>query len=172
MIVRILVLSALAVLVAAGRSDAQDRGGFTALVDLGLGVQSDSAIEETAVGLGGLGFGVGAFLNPNLAVMFRLTGTSVTYDLGEDYGQSSGVGGGAVQYWLSDKLNVEAGAGLGYWRGDNDDSSRGLGLILGAGMSVWNRGKHNLQAGAHYLPAFTDPGTVHNFLFTLGYQFQ
>ena len=63
-------------------------------------------------------------------------------------------------------------AGFGYWRGDNDENSRGFGLILGAGYSLWNRGKHNLQFGAQYLPAFTDPGTVHNFGFTLGYQFQ
>jgi hypothetical protein len=152
---------------------AQDRGGFTALVEMGVGIQNDSAIEDTAVGLAGLGFGVGGFVNPNLAVMFRLTGTNVSYDLaGLDYDQSSGVAGPVVQFWLSDRVNLEGGAGYGYWRGDNDDDSRGLGLILGAGVSILNRGKHNLQVGAHYLPAFTDPGTVHNFLFTLGYQFQ
>ena len=43
---------------------------------------------------------------------------------------------------------------------------------LGAGYSIFNRGKHNVQLGVHYTPAFTDPGTVHNFGFTFGYQFQ
>ena len=157
----------------AGRAYAQDRGGFTALVDVGIGVQNDTAIEESAVGLAGLGFGVGAFVTEDLGLMFRLTGTNVTYDLdGTDYGQSSGFIGPALQFWLSDKLNVEGGAGFGYWRGDNDDDSRGLGLILGAGLSILNRGKHNVQLGIQYLPAFTDPGTVHSFGVTLGYQFQ
>lgn len=152
---------------------AQDRGGFTALVDLGAGVQNDSSIEETAVGLAGLSFGAGAFLNENLAVMFRLAGTRVTYDLnGFDYGQSSGFFGPSLQYWLSDRVNVETGAGWGFWRGDTDEDNTGFGLLLGAGVSVFNRGKHNLQVGVQYAPAFTDPGTVHNFGFTFGYQFQ
>lgn len=161
-----------AIAIGSGRAFAQDRGGFTALVDLGLGVQNDSAIEETAVGLAGLNFGIGAFLTENLAVMFRISGTNVSYDLGADYGQVSGVAAPALQFWLSDKFNVEAGAGLGYWRGDNDDASRGFGLILGVGYSIFNRGKHNLQVGLQYAPAFTDPGTVHNIGFTFGYQFQ
>ena len=29
-----------------------------------------------------------------------------------------------------------------------------------------------MQVGVQYAPAFTDPGTVHNFGFTFGYQFQ
>jgi hypothetical protein len=44
-------------------------------------------------------------------------------------------------------------------------------LILGAGVTIFNRGKHNLQLGVQYSPAFTDPGTVHNMGFTFGYQF-
>ncbi|HJU43234.1 MAG TPA: hypothetical protein VJ691_10485 [Vicinamibacterales bacterium] len=173
MIVRVITYAAFAVLLSGASAYAQNRGGFTALVDLGVGVQRDTAIDETAVGLAGLGFGVGAFVNEDLAVMFRLTGTNVSYDLaGGDYGQSSGVGGAAAQFWLSDRLNVEAGAGFGFWRGDNDERNRGLGLILGTGLSLWNRGKHNVQFGVQYLPAFTDPGMVHNFGFTVGYQFQ
>src|SRR5687768_3032763 len=132
MLVRV-AIGIFAIAIGGGRAFAQDRGGFTALVDLGLGVQNDSAIEETAVGLAGLNFGVGAFLTENLAVMFRISGTNVGYDLGVDYGQVSGVAAPTVQFWQSDKFNVEAGAGLGYWRGDNDDASRGFGLILGAG---------------------------------------
>lgn len=152
---------------------AQDRGGFTALVDFGVGVQNDSAIEETAVGLAGLNFGVGGFLNKDLALMFRVTGTYVTHDLdGVDYRQSSGFLGPSTQWWLSDRFNVEGGAGWGFWRGDNDEDNSGFGLLVGAGMSVFNRGKHNLQVGFHYAPAFTDPGTVHNLGFTFGYQFQ
>ena len=42
------------------------------------------------------------FVTPDLAVMFRLAGTNVNYELaGGDYGQISGVAGAAVQWWLS-----------------------------------------------------------------------
>jgi hypothetical protein len=111
MIARVIPYAALMTVLASGQAYAQDRGGFTALVDLGIGIQNDTAIEETAVGLAGLGFGVGGFVTNDLAVMFRLTGTNVTYDLdGIDYGQSSGFFGPAAQFWLSDKFNIEAGA--------------------------------------------------------------
>lgn len=80
-----------------------------------------------------------------------------------EYGQTSGFAGPALQFWLSDRLNVEAGAGVGFWRGDGDEDNQGFGLQLGAGYSIYNRGKHNLQLGVHYSPAFTEPGTVHNF---------
>jgi hypothetical protein len=57
-------------------------------------------------------------------------------------------------------------------RSDNDDNDNGFGLLLGVGYSVFNRGKHNLQVGLQDAPAFTEPGTVHSFGFTFGYQFQ
>jgi hypothetical protein len=166
-------ICACAIVIAGGRAFAQDRGGFTALVDFGLGVQNDGSIEETAVGLTGVNFGIGGFLTRDVALMFRLSGTNVTYDLaGGDYGQTSGVAGPALQFWLSDKFNVEAGAGVGFWRSDTDEDNQGFGLIVGAGVSIFNRGKHNVQVGLQYSPAFTEPGAVHNFGFTFGYQFQ
>jgi hypothetical protein len=169
---RITVCTALAILIA-GRAFAQDRGGFTALVDFGAGVQNDSGLEEAAAGLAGVGAGFGAFLTDDLALMFRIAGTTVDYDLnGFEYGQTSGMIGASVQYWLSDRLNLETGAGVGFWRGDTDEDNQGLGLVIGAGYSIFNRGKHNLQLGVHYTPAFTEPGTVHNFGVTFGYQFQ
>lgn len=99
---RSIVFLAVMVLLAGDRAFAQDRGGFTALVDLGVGIQNDTSIEETEVGLAGISFGVGGFVTPDLAVMFRLAGTNVNYELaGGDYGQISGVAGAAVQWWLS-----------------------------------------------------------------------
>ena len=169
----IIVIVAVTIGVTNTNATAQDRGGFTALVDLGVGVQNDSAIEESAVGLAGINAGVGAFLNRDLALLFRISGTNVSYELGGgDYGQTSGVTGAALQYWLSDRFNVEAGGGVGFWSGSTDENNHGLGLIVGAGFSVFNRGKHNLQVGVQYAPAFTEPGTVHNLGFTFGYQFQ
>jgi hypothetical protein len=83
----------------------------------------------------------------------------------------SGVAAPTVQYWVSNRFNIEVGAGLGFWSVHTGDEKTGLGLILGTGLTIFNRGKHNLQFGVHYSPAFTDPRTVHNLGFTFGYQF-
>lgn len=151
-----------------------DRRGFTILVNLGLGVQQDEALEESAVGLAGANLGIGGFVNPKLAVMFRFSGTNVNYDFpfGGDLGQVSGVVGATIQYWASDRFALEVGGGMGFWSiGDGGSSETGPGLILGASGVVFRRGGHNLLVGAEYAPAFTDPATVHNLGFTFGYQF-
>ena len=149
---------------------APERHGFTILVNLGAGVQNDSSLQETAVGLGGANIGIGAFVTNKVAILGRFSGTNVTYELNGK--QVSGVLGGTVQYWLSDVFHVEAGGGIGYWNWDLfSESETGAGLILGAGVTVFDRGHHNLQVGAEYAPVFTDLTTVHNFCVTFGYQF-
>lgn len=147
---------------------AVERHGFTILVNLGVGIQHDMSFEETAVGLGGANFGIGAFVNNKLAILGRFSGTNVNYDLSGQ--QVSGVFGGTVQYWLSDLFHIEAGGGMGFWNWDFD-SEVGTGLILGAGVTVFDRGHHNLQVGAEYAPVFTDSANIHNFCITFGYQF-
>jgi len=144
------------------------RGGFTILVNLGLGIQNDTYLEETATGLAGANLGIGAFLTPKLAILGRFSGSNVTYDAG--FGQVSGVFGATVQYWASDRVIVEGGAGSGFWSSEGEKNS-GFGLIVGASAVVFTRGKHNLLVGVEYAPAFTDPGSVHNFGITFGYQF-
>jgi hypothetical protein len=145
------------------------RRGFTMLLNLGLGIQHDTYFAETAVGLGGLNLGLGGFFNEHVALMGRFSGTNVSYtDAYAD--QVSGVLGPAIQYWVSDLFHIEGGVGMGYWD-DGFDSETGLGLILGAGVTVFHRGKHYLVVGAEYAPVFTDAATVHNFGFTFGYQF-
>jgi hypothetical protein len=162
------------VLIAASVSNAAaqsspDKSGFTFLVNLGVGIQKDTALDETGKGLAGLNAGVGGFLKPNLAVLGRFSGTNVSYETPfGDVSQISGVFGGSLQYWTSDKVYVEGGVGVGLWSVE-DESERGLGLILGAGYTIWNRGRHNLQVGVEYAPVFTD-SKIHNFGFTVGYQ--
>jgi hypothetical protein len=169
---QVIVFVAFATLLVKVDAFAQNRGGFTVLVDAGVGVQNDTSIQQTEAGFAGVSFGVGSFLTRDFALMFRIAGTNVSYDLAAgDYGQVSGVAAPIVQYWLSDRLNLEAGAGVGFWSGHTDEQESGLGLILGAGITIFNRGKHNLQFGVQYAPAFTDPGTIHNVGFTIGYQF-
>lgn len=143
-----------------------DRGGFTLLVNGGLGIQSDSALEESAFGVGGINFGAGAFVTPKLAILGRFSGTTVDYEF---YGrQTSATYGGTLQFWPNDRAGIEVGAGVGKWWFDGFDDT-GLGLILGTHVTLVNRGKHNLQMGFEYAPVFTtDP--VHNISITIGYQ--
>lgn len=151
-----------------------NRGGFTILVNLGVGIQNDSFLEETSTGVAGLNLGIGGFLTRDLALMGRFSGTTAVFDefvgfFGE-FTQVSGVMGATLQYWPSDRFYVEAGPGVGVWSAESS-SDQGFGLITGAGVTIFNRGKHNLQVGFEYAPAFTDPGTVHNIGITFGYQF-
>lgn len=153
--------------------DEPERRGFTILVNLGVGIQHDEFFGDSAVGFGGANLGIGGFLTKDLALMFRFSGTNVTYDQGlfGNFGQVSGVVGGTVQYWASDRFSLEGGLGLGFWNDEFEFSDPALGLIFGAAGTVFNRGKHNLVVGGEYAPAFTEGGTVHNLCFTFGYQY-
>jgi hypothetical protein len=142
-----------------------ERDGFTMLLDLGSGVQMVNGFENSERGLAGLNVGLGRFLTRDLALMFRFSGTTVFY---EGTSLVSGVVGPIVQYWVSDRINLRVGGGLGFWSG-NEVSDRAFGLIFGGGVTVFSRGKHTLQIGAEYSPAFT-ADKVHNLGFTFGYQ--
>ena len=52
------------------------RGGFTVLLNLGIGVQNDSGLDA-ATGLAGLNLGIGGFVNEKMAVLGRFSGTNV-----------------------------------------------------------------------------------------------
>lgn len=85
-----------------------DRGGFTLLLDAGLGLQHDGYFGETEAGFAGVNLGIGGFLTRDLALVFRVSGTTVSYD---GLGQTSGVGGPTAQLWLNDRLHLEGGVG-------------------------------------------------------------
>lgn len=167
------VLCLAAVFAAQGRALAQDndRGGFTLLVNAGYAVQYDAPSGRSGNGQAGVNLGIGGFVTRNLALMLRLSETNVRSS-GVVFGeldQASGVIGGTVQYWLSDRLAIEAGGGFGFVEDAYQADSPGL--IFGATVTIFNRGKHSLVAGVEYAPAFRQSGTVSNVGFTIGYQF-
>ena len=170
--VALAVSVALALGAAAARLGAQeaasgpDRGSFTLIVDLGVGLQHDGYIGQTERGWAGLNLGAGGFLTDDVALLFRLTGTTANHGAIQ---QSSGVMGPTVQYWLDDRFFVGGGFGVGFGcvRCRTDG---GVGFILGGGYTLLNRGKHNLQIGMEYAPAFTAPEAVHSLGFTVGWQ--
>jgi len=151
-----------------------DRGGFTLLLTMGLGLQNNGWIEESGVGLGGLNLGIGGFVSPDLAVMFRASGTNVDFDRSKYFNVStnfvSGVGGVSVQYWANNVVNLEGGAGFAFANADPGPDDSGFGLIAAIGFSFWHKGKHSLQFGIEYAPVFLDSGNVHNVCFTFGWQ--
>jgi len=162
------LLLAGAVTAASAQAVSPVRSGFTLLLDIGVGFQRDEFFGQTETGVGGLNLGLGGFLSENLALMFRGSGTTVSYAGGT---QISGTGGGSLQYWVNDKLFIEGGAGVGFWDFDSGNQSEtALGLILAAGYSIWNNAGHNLFIGVEYAPAFTDPDTVHNVGIVFGWQ--
>lgn len=151
-----------------------NRAGFSLLLTMGVGLQNQEALNESTTGLGGLNLGIGGFISPDLAVMFRFSGTNVTFD---DVGpfqrrvdSVSGVGGPAIQYWVSDYVNVEGGLGLGIANTDPGTEESGFGVILGVGFSFFHRGKNSLQIGVEYAPVFIDAGNVHNVSIAFGWQ--
>lgn len=169
-IVTVVLFTALLFTPTAVVAQSSDRSGFTINVDLGLGIQKDTAIGESAIGLSGLNLGLGGWANDSLAIIARVAGTNASYDFGGfgDIRQVSGFIGPAVQIWPSARGYLEGGIGVGYWNAEGD-SEQGLGLLLGAGVSILNKGKHNLILGVIFAPAFTD-NAVYNFGINLGYQ--
>jgi hypothetical protein len=151
-----------------------NRGGFTLLLTMGVGLQNNAWIDESGVGIGGLNLGIGGFVSPDLAVMFRISGTNVRFEnvgfFNSTVDMVSGVGGVSVQYWVNDFVNLEGGAGFGLADTNVDLDERGFGLILGAGFSFFHRGKNSLQVGIEYAPVFLDVGNIHNICITFGWQ--
>jgi len=143
-----------------------DRGGFTLMLDLGLGIQHDEAIGTTESGLAGLNLGIGGFLTDRLALLLRASGTNVSYG---PVRQVSGTAAPALQYWVDDRLSLTGGVGLGLWSIEDVNES-GLGLVLGVDYAIWQSGRHGLFVGLDYAPAFTDPETVHNLGILFGWQ--
>ena len=154
-----------------------DREGFTLLLSLGLGYQAIDGESET--GLGGLNIGLGGFINDNLAVMGRISGTNVSEsEASIEVSLLSGTFGVTLQYWINDKLYVEGGPGLGFARvevsvsgfGSATEDETGFGFIVGGGFVLFNKGKNNIHIGVEYAPAFVESFNVNNIGLTVGYQ--
>lgn len=148
------------------------RGGFTFMVDLGVGVQNDRTLDETGTGVSGINIGLGGWVNDKIAVIARASGTVVSYNFGNfgDLNQVAGVVAPTIQMWPTKRSFIEAGAGIALKATSEDTDERGFGVLLGAGASVLNRGKHNLIVSVEYAPLFAG-GTVHNFSINFGYQY-
>jgi hypothetical protein len=148
------------------QSRSPDRQGFTMSFAAGVGLQRDEIAGETKTAGAGLDVGLGGFVNEELAILFRISGTNAKYG---SLWQTSGTAGAAAQYWIGDRLRLEGGVGGGFWSYDQRRDVA-LGLILAAGYSIWHNATSSVSLGVEYAPAFTDPDTVHNLGFVLAWQ--
>ncbi len=161
--------------------DAPRREGFTLELGLGLGIthlSADLGASETNVGLAPLSLSLGGFFSPDVAVMFRMAGTSWFEDiLGESVQLGNYFYGVAAQYWPHDHAFIGGGAGLALLD-DNPlfssnidvESDSGLGLTLRAGYSFATMRRHSFALTAELFPAFYEGGTVVGIAFNLQWQ--
>lgn len=148
-----------------------DRGGFTLLLAYGPGMQSDAGHQTSTVGFGGLRMGMGHFLKNDLAVILRASATNINHDNILVGSQTAGLLATSLQYWPIDRLYLEAGPGISFRSRKNIDGSQlGIGMLVGTGAVIYSRGKHSLQIGLEYAPAFLVGDRIHNVGISLGYQ--
>lgn len=148
--------------------------GLTFEANIGFGmlrVASDSGDSDSENALGGLDLGIGTFMNPNMAISFRIAG--VTYV--DDGGQiTQAFAGPSLQYWAGPNIWFGGGLGLGVVRvtvdGFGSDSETKLGLDLRAGYTFNPTSKHSWNVSAEVTPTFFDEGTITGIAFLLGYQ--
>jgi hypothetical protein len=124
---------------------------------------TSSAQTHSYVGLAPLSIGIGGFVSPQVALLFRLTGSSY-FRSGDQF--TNGVYGGVVQYWPTDSVFVSAGGGVAVfgnnplYSGSGSIDRTGVGLSVRAGLAIANFTHHSLRFAIEALPAFYDPRNV------------
>jgi hypothetical protein len=120
---------------------------------------SSTTVTDTYGGIAPLSLGIGGFVSPEFALLFRATGSS--YFRGNDQWVNA-LYGGVVQYWPSDVIMLSAGAGatvLGrssFYGASSPGTRSGFGFSLRAGVAVANYTHHSLRFATEVLPAFYD----------------
>lgn len=100
----------------------QKRQGFTMEIGLGASFMTRTdevnRVEDDKFGLAPLSIGLGAWLSRDVAVTFRMSGTSLFQDRGGGTEQVVlGFYGTSLQYYVTDKVYLGGGVGLGLLAG-------------------------------------------------------
>ncbi len=122
-------------------SEGQVRDGFTIKAGIGSGNQGNRREEVGLSAYAGPNVGIGRFLSERLAFMLRLSVSTSRHDR-----WVTGVVAPSAQYWLSNKFNVEVGAGYGFYASEIE-SAIGIGLLGATGLSVFQQGRTSVQVG-------------------------
>jgi hypothetical protein len=156
------------------------RSGFTIETSLGIGsttVPRDGRSAESFTSIAGLDLGIGGFVAPDLAVTLRIASTtyfvpaSIFPESTQWIAMTSAFVSPALQYWVSDRLFVGGGAGLGVWDNDADDPPQfgvGLDARVGYGVLVGRRG--TLFLTGEITAGFFDEGDTVGYALKVGAQ--
>ena len=149
--------------------------GFTAGVGLGVGHQvfsPDDRSSESENGLGGPTLKIGGFVQPNLAILFKATGTFTFPDSGVsgvDQTISHYLVGPAVQFWPTQAVFLEGG--VGYSRiaitieggGEKFElTDTGVGLMGAVGYMFWQQDGHALGVSLDLAGGSHDGGNAYS----------
>jgi|SRR6516165_9466675 hypothetical protein len=149
------------------------RRGFTLGLSIGAGATflspKSGVNSKNDGGLGGINLSIGGFLNPDLALLLKVTGVNYGAFDSELSTGIAAVVGPAVEYWLSDHFNLVGGAGLGVLTMEPKLSATtlteyGFGGMAGINYFPWALRHHGLGFFADVSPIATS-----NF-FVLTYQ--
>jgi hypothetical protein len=156
------------------------RDGFTVGIDIGFGFTTFSGDidADSEAGLSGLNLSLGGFINPKLAILFRLSGTSFWLDgFDGDVQVSNLFAGGQVQYYATPQLFVGGGAGFatfGAFFEDGVDSTNGFGVNGRVGFDVSQSSGSAWQVALEITPSFYSENgadaTVTSIGVQIGYQ--
>ena len=153
-----------------------NRSGFTGGLDIGLGLTNGSPDEgdgSTETGLAGLNFQLGAFVNPDLAISVRVSGTTFSQD--EIPGTFvAGFLGVTAQYYVAPQIFAGGGVGLGYFtytecEGD-DCAETALALNARGGYEFWQSRSSAFYGALEITPAFYDGVRITSIGFQIGWQ--
>jgi hypothetical protein len=157
------------------------RAGFTLEGSLGLGVTRVAGGDDAEhfIGLSGLNVGIGGFIGPQTALTLRIAGGTFSSDrFGPELRYTTGFGGPAVQHYVTDRLFVGGGLGLGVFANSRSEEAdevdggaeTGFALDLRAGYDILSGARGALHVAFEMIPVFLDDGTVTSMGFQVGAQ--
>jgi hypothetical protein len=116
-----------------------------------------STETQTYGGLAPLSLGIGGFVSPQFALLFRAASSSY-FRSGDQWTNS--IYGGVIQYWPADIVFVSGGAGVAvlgqssFFATDESSTRTGFGFFARAGIAVASFTHHSLRFAVEALPAF------------------
>lgn len=137
------------------------REGFTLELGTGLALThlGGSGTSDTFVGIAPFSLSLGGFVSNQVAIMFRMAGSSWFADdtFGDRTMFTSAFYGPAVQWWVAREIFVAAGVGVGVLSEgffDSDNNDTGMMFTARFGYSFYTSTDHSVAVVAELMPAF------------------
>jgi hypothetical protein len=129
--------------------------------------------RELKAGLAPLSLSLGGFLSEDVALLFRLTGTSYFED-GDQFGHN--FYGPVVEIWPIDRLYLGGGVGFAVFgpnpltSSSDADPETGWALEARAGVALINSENHDLTLSAEFIPGFYEGDAVQGYAFIVAWK--